>query len=389
MRILAASLPAYGHLHPLVPLLQALRDGGHDVHVATGEDLTSVVAAAGLRHVPVAPDFGRAMGELATLHADVLQQPREERLGTPDEARLGTTLFGDLLGRQGRDLWRPVVADLRPDVVLYEETALGALLAARAEGVPAVCHTLGRRIFPGLIETQLERRLVELEDGAGAAGLSLRGDLCVELCPPSLRLDDEPTPGAVMVRPVAWNAPADAPQVRRGARPLVYVTLGTVVFGAVEVLRACVDGLAGLVVDVLVTVGPVGDPDALGDLPANVRAERFVDQRAVLQEADVVVSHCGSGTLLGTLAAGLPQLALPTGSPDQFRNADALVAAGAGLRLLPAQVQASAVEQAVARLLDEPSHRAAAVRLSEEIAAMPAPAQAAEQLRLSLAAVGA
>lgn len=380
MRILAVSLPAYGHLLPLVPVLRALRDAGHEVHLATGREMGAVVAAAGLGHVPVAPDFGRAMGELSTLHADLLQAPREQRLDTPDEANLGATLFGDLLGRRGRDEWQPVVAELRPDAVLYEETALGGLLAARAEGVPALCHTLGRRMFPGPVQTQLQQRLAELEGGAGTGTLDLRGDLCVDLLPPSLGRDDAPTPGAVPVRPVPWNPPSDAAPVRRSSRPLVYVTLGTVVFGAVDVLRACVDALGELEVDVLLTVGPEGDPAALGELPAHVRAERFVDQRAVLQEADAVVSHCGSGTLLGALAAGLPQLALPTGPPDQFRNAESLVAAGAGRRLLPAEVRAEAVRDAVRLLLQEPSYRACAEQLRGEIAAMPSPGEAAAEV---------
>lgn len=383
MRILAVSLSAYGHLHPMVPLLQALRDAGHDVQVATGEALSHVVAAAGLPHVVAAPDFDRAVGALHGLHPGLLELPHEQLVGSPAEGRLAAALFGELLGRQGRDLLVPLVAELRPDAVLYEETAFGGLLAARAAGVPAVCHSLGRRMFPAVVGAALQRELVGIEQGGRP--LDLRGDLCVDLCPASLRLDDEPTPRAVAVRPVAWNAPSAAPHVARSSRPLVYLTLGTVVFGAVEVLRSCIQALGALDVDVLVTVGPAGDPDALAPLPEGVRVERFVDQRAVLQEVDLVVSHGGSGTLLGALAAGLPQLALPTGPPDQFRNAAALLAAGAGLALMPAQVSPLSVHEAVRRLLDEPSHRAGAERLRDEVRAMPAPAAAAEQLLVALA----
>src|SRR5205085_925640 len=47
MRILFSTIPAYGHLHPLVPLAVALREAGHTVAFATGADLTARVARFG------------------------------------------------------------------------------------------------------------------------------------------------------------------------------------------------------------------------------------------------------------------------------------------------------------------------------------------------------
>src|SRR4029077_11635682 len=38
MRVLFCSLPAYGHLYPLLPLAIACRDAGHEVEFATGDD---------------------------------------------------------------------------------------------------------------------------------------------------------------------------------------------------------------------------------------------------------------------------------------------------------------------------------------------------------------
>ncbi|MBW3591732.1 MAG: DUF1205 domain-containing protein [Actinobacteria bacterium] len=56
-------------------------------------------------------------------------------------------------------------------------------------------------------------------------------------------------------------------------RPLIYMTLGTVVFERVDVFKAVVEGLGRLDADALVAVGPDGKVDALGPLLANVRAE--------------------------------------------------------------------------------------------------------------------
>ena len=52
----------------------------------------------------------------------------------------------------------------------------------------------------------------------------------------------------------------------------------------------------------MATVGRHVDPADFGPQPAHVRVERFVPQADVLREADLVVSHGGSGSLTATLA---------------------------------------------------------------------------------------
>ena len=68
-------------------------------------------------------------------------------------------------------------------------------------------------------------------------------------------------------------------------------------------------------------VGPQVEPASLGEQPAHVQVEPWVDQAEVLDRCTAVVSHAGSGTFLGALARGLPQLCLPLAA-DQFRNAE-------------------------------------------------------------------
>jgi UDP:flavonoid glycosyltransferase YjiC (YdhE family) len=161
-------------------------------------------------------------------------------------------------------------------------------------------------------------------------------------------------------------------------RPLVYLTWGTVQ-SETSRLAPLLGSLAGLPVRVLVAVGPAGDPDALGDQPANVHVERWVDQSLVLDHCSVVASHAGSGTFLGALARGLPQLCLPQAA-DQFRNAEGGVRAGAALALTPAQASAPAVAEAATRLLAEPGFRRSAEVVAAEIRAMPSPADVVEVL---------
>ncbi|HVN51461.1 MAG TPA: nucleotide disphospho-sugar-binding domain-containing protein, partial [Acidimicrobiales bacterium] len=166
------------------------------------------------------------------------------------------------------------------------------------------------------------------------------------------------------------------------ALPLVYVTFGTMYNQDVGVLGHVVAGLRGLPVRLIVTVGPSGDPCALGPQPPNVHVARYIPQSKVLGSASAVVSHAGSGTFLAALAHGLPQLCLPQGA-DQFGNARACSSAGAGLEIPPRDISADRVRAATNHLLVEPDFRARARQLADEIAQMPTPNTVAEQIRIT------
>jgi UDP:flavonoid glycosyltransferase YjiC (YdhE family) len=66
---------------------------------------------------------------------------------------------------------------------------------------------------------------------------------------------------------------------------------------------------------------------------------------------------------------------VPQGA-DQWTNADKVVDAGAGQRLLRDELSAVAVRDCVLGLLSEPLYRQAASRIREEIRAMPSAADA-------------
>lgn len=91
-------------------------------------------------------------------------------------------------------------------------------------------------------------------------------------------------------------------------------------------------------------------------------APRNGSQAEPLPYVDLVVHHGGSGTAMGALGAGLPQLLLPRGA-DQFTDADSVL--GVGKRLLGAEFTEEAVAEMVRGLLKHPDVRAATERLPE------------------------
>jgi UDP:flavonoid glycosyltransferase YjiC (YdhE family) len=96
----------------------------------------------------------------------------------------------------------------------------------------------------------------------------------------------------------------------------------------------------------------------------------FVPQAALLERADLLVSHGGSGTMLGGLVHGVPQVALPRGT-DQPQNAALLARSGAGVVVAPEGYAAPTIRAAVAQVTGDPAFRAAAERIRDEIATMP------------------
>jgi UDP:flavonoid glycosyltransferase YjiC (YdhE family) len=375
LRVLFCCRPAYGHVDPLLPLAMACRDAGHEVLFGTGERLRPRLRELGFR----AERVGISIDEADRLA--LRDDPGLDELPRAERWRFGVVVFGDVLASRTLEDVRPLLEDAAPDLLVYDETDVGAAAAAWLVGVPAVAHSLGRQV-PDLIRRAVLERLAEV----------VRGDLPDDLFEPNAYLDVCPTsqqdssasePGErIPLRPVAPIGPTDVVPhwIAAGhSRPLAYLRLGTYVSGQVDSLRAAAAGLGSLDVDTLVTVGPDGDPSALGPLPASMRVERFVPQGVLLPHVDLVAHHGGSGTMLGGLAHGLPQLVMPHGA-DQFVNAEALLASGAGLRMLPEEITPESVADAVRALLSEPAYRDAAAGLAAEIAAMPAPAETEPKL---------
>ena len=185
---------------------------------------------------------------------------------------------------------------------------------------------------------------------------------------PPLLADDRPLCPSVRLRLAGGEPVEPPPWLERLPRPLVYATMGTV-FNRPASFAPLVDGLASAGVGALLTVGRNVDPSELGDVPPSIRVEQFVPQAHVLASCAAVVSHGGSGTLLGTLAAGLPLVLIPQGA-DQFENAARCERAGAAVVLPPDEVTGDAVAAAVQLVLSEPRYAEAARLIAAEFEEM-------------------
>ena len=374
MRVLFSSTWGYGHVLPLVPLARAFVAAGHAVHWAASGDAGRLVTAAGIDAVPAGLDVPGAADAQRRLRAALTMVRPQEKA-----AFAFPTMFGEwATPPMVRDLL-PLARDLQPDLLVHEAAEHAAPLVGALLGVPSVTHAFGGAV-PAAFLAETGERLGWLWSEHGLTPPPYAGAFTatyLDICPPAVQtVPVDHIPIRQPLRPVTYSgepAPLPAGVGDDDPRPLVYLTLGTV-HNEAPVLRAAIDGVADLDARVLVTVGPDGDPAALGPVPAHVTVARWVNQADVMPHCAAVVSHGGSGTFLGALGLGLPQLCLPQAA-DQFRNASAAVSTGAGLALAPDTATPEAVRDAVRRILLEDSFRSAAAGLADSILAMPGPAE--------------
>ncbi len=322
MRVLAAcSLGGSGHLNPLLPFLAGAQRRGDETLVVGPPALRELVELAGYAF--------RAGGEPPD--ADVAAIRERLPAALPREASLlaNRELFGRLATTAMLAAMERTCVEWRPDLVLREQVEYASAV-------------LGRRL--GIRTAQVAISLAEVETGsitaaapvleAHQSGLvaDLRASPYLTRLPASL--DPSPFPATVRFHELATGSARPLGDWWDGSQaPLVYMTFGTVLGHmsiAAGIYRAALEAVEGMNARVLLTVGRSFDPATLGPIPDNVRVEAWVDQVDVLEEADLVVCHGGSGTVFGALAGGVPLVIVPLFA-DQFENGRRIAQAGAGL----------------------------------------------------------
>ena len=368
-RILFTCRPLSGHFDPLLPLAAAARASGHTVAFASGDPVVGQARGAGFTAFEAGP-------------ADTFRAEWAPRfpgfttlVGDAQRSFFFTEIFANLeLAPRAVDL-ESIMSVWRPHLVVHEMAELAAPLVSTALGIPYVDVGYGSLI---------PRALLEAAGAAAAAHWRTRGlephplagafrYLYVDPCPPALQNPEIADVAAVQpIRPAAGEAQV----AERSAwiddfphRPTVYVTLGTIWNTDLDVFRLVIEALHDHI-NLVVTIGRQNDPAMLGPQPKGVIIRSYIPQHEVLPWCDAVVAHGGSGTVLGALAHGVPLLVVPQGA-DQWSNAQQIVAAGAGKRLLRYELSAAAVRDCVMALLNEPSYRQAASNIKDEIRAMP------------------
>ena len=373
MRILFSFTGGLGHVEPLIPVARAAEAAGHTVAVTGGHTPLGAVEKLGLSVFPLGPAPPRT-------------QPKRIPLQELDAHREERDLRERFIRRGARERVPAVLAlcaDWQPDLIVCDETDFGGMVAAERLGLPhatVLVIAAGSFLRPEVVAEPLNELRSEHGLPPDPELAMLSRDLVLSPFPPTYRDPAFPLPAtAHAFRPLALMPARDeAPPwpVHLQGAPTVYFTLGTVFnLESGNLFDRVLAGLGELPVNVITTVGSQIDPGELGPFPDHIHVERYIHHSLVLPHSSAVVSHGGSGTVIATLAHGLPQVVIPMGA-DQPLNAKRCEELGVARVLDAVRASPEEVCEAVSAVLSDPSYRRAAERMSKEIAALPGPGHA-------------
>ena len=401
---LLCSMPAVGHVTPMLVVAEELARRGWRTRMLTGARYEPLVRRAGIEFVPLPPEADtldqigtdeRNRG-LATINRGVEQAfvapagPAARRVEEHLEAEPVDVVFHDMTFLGVQTLFSRPRAE-RPMTVLCGVGPAGFSSRDTAPyglGVTPLAHApLNRarnavlnRVAP-LVLRPAHHSLNAFLRSVGAP--PLRGAFFMDVLSRSDLLAQFTVPEFEYVRSdappgLAYYGPMAAASANRVAAPawfgevdpelpLVHVTQGTVAnTDFSEVVGPALEALADEPVQVAVTTGgrPVTD---LPSLPGNAFAAEYLPYDELLARTRVLVTNGGYGGLHHAMRFGVP-VVIAGDSEDKVETSARVQHAGIGINLRTGTPTPRAIGRAVRNVLADPRYAASSRRLGESIA---------------------
>jgi hypothetical protein len=363
--IVFLSVPAYGHLNPVLPIARELVRRGHAVTIFDEPPFADRIEATGARFVAYPPAMSMEDMAAVLIRGDLMATFELFLRATP-------ALYDFCLARLRAD---------RPDALVIDGIALWGEMLGRRLRIPTIVTSpffayelsghgsAGRELRANL--RHVLKLVVPLVIGwirvawRGVQLLPLhwpfmpvRGDLTLMLTSRELH----PAAGFARRRRVEFVGasidPATRPERfdlnRLDGRPVIYISLGTLIFGKTDFYERCIAALADYPAQILLSAGRGSDLARFADAPENFIIEETFPQLDILQHTDIFITPAGLNSLHEALWYGVPMVAVPQHF-EQLHNAEAMSAGGAGLTL-DAEVDGGTVSASELRQAVETVH---------------------------------
>jgi len=340
-RIAVLSVPAYGHLNPVLPIARELVRRGHDVTVFNEASFGPLIEATGAAFAAYPPvihldDFARTLrrGDMIAW-IEMIFRATGPLLGACRKALRADP--PDLVVYDGVAVWGEMLAMRlgRPSVAISTTFTSDAVTRSAGEVLRDTAAIMPR--LPGFVAGFLSiARHGLLQFPHTLPLVPRRGTVTLMLTsrafhPPS-RWRDHPS--------MRFVGCAIAPETRSerfdlawlDGRPLLYVSLGTLHHGNLAFFESCLEAFADFEGQVLVSVGRGTDLARYAHAPAHFAFAEAVPQLAVLARADIFLTHGGLNSIHEALWHGVPMVAVPQ-QIEQLHNARAMQAHGAGVAI--------------------------------------------------------
>lgn len=125
---------------------------------------------------------------------------------------------------------------------------------------------------------------------------------------------------------------SDALPDKKKERPLVYISMGTVINDRPDFYSKCIKALKSQNLDVIISCGNAVNREGLGELPGNTQVFSYVNQLDILSKADAFITHCGMNSVSESLYMAAPMILYPQ-TGEQQAVARRVTEIGAGVIL--------------------------------------------------------
>ncbi|MEJ5898174.1 glycosyltransferase [Aquabacterium sp. G14] len=408
-RIVLTTFGTHGDVVPFIGLAKQLQALGHRPVLATSDFFRDLVTAHGVEYAPAAPHHSQHERDLGLTQAERLQKAFHPLLGGKfvmeklvypymDQicAELDAACEGaDLLVAPPTTPWAHMVAHKRG--LPWKSVILQALTLSlhSAQDPPVVSNALSLRPWPRLLGEERYRRwfrtlrnsgrnfIKPLDDKAREYGMfdPARNPIfegcispwgSVAMMAPEMMRQPMPTdlPGPVDFAGFNFFDGNTAPLsdeleafLQDGPPPLLFSLGSSLWFQAARFYPGWSKLCARLGVRAIFLAGQ----NALtGPLPAGQITVPWASVGALFPRCHAVVNTAGCGISSQVMHAGVPQLLVPFGM-DQPDNAARLVRLGAALSVPPRKARGKTFEQALHRLIHDPTLHARARQLRQDI----------------------
>ena len=384
MKILFTTHPGYGHVLPLIPLAMALKDKGHDISFATAKSFEKKINDIGFFCVPVGLDWNES--QLEQILPSIKESPPLEQ----------NSMIRKLLWY---DAPVPAISDLllffekeKPDAIVSSGYDYSGKILAEMLDIPSIVHSIDIRL-PEAIKNRVRGDYPDML--RKKFGLSVEQPLNKEILELSFMPKSWTLPGyeshskEYYIRPQFFDNikgeqhPDWIKQYNKN--PIVYVSLGTVFNDYPLIFQSIIEGLKNESINLIITIGPNGDPDKFGKQPDNVCIKNYIPQTFILPHTSVSINHGGVSTIMAALNNGIPLINLPL-SGDQAINSNWCQMKGVAVDLgnenfnyisnqkwniQVDQITPELIKKSVIEALNNPKYKSNAVQIREEINCLP------------------
>lgn len=361
-------IPAYGHTNPTLNVVRELVNRGHRVFYYSYNSFRQIIEDT----------------EATFMSLDEYDQ--EQKLKPEDAARIGKDIAFStrIIVDTTLSLNDRVLSDMqkiKPDCIVYDSMAYWGKAVAMKLNIPYVCSTT-TFAFNRYSAKTMKQKPAEIfnflfsmpETGRQIKRLKDKGYPIKNVL--DLISNDENTPTVVysssLFQPYsetfndsfAFVGPSIRPKTSdfiKKKEKLIYISMGTVNNNMIKLYRKMIEAFSDTDYQVLISIGNSTDRKALEPVPENIEIYNSVDQIAVLEKADLFISHAGMNSVSESLYFGVPLILLPI-TAEQKAVATRVTQLNAGIILEDISIEN--ITQKANELLINSSYKENALKIS-------------------------